>query len=111
LHERKVRALVEPLLGLNDNFRAMVEHVPADLQGHPWVQGAVHIARQLNDILAEFQVTVIEPTGEPFDPRFHEAVEHIADTSQPPGTVVSVVQAGYRLNETVVRPAKVKVAA
>ena len=110
LQEKQVRALVEPLLGLNDNFRAMVEHVPADLAEHPWVQGAVHIARQLSDILTEFKVTVIEPTGGMFDPSLHEAVEHVAGSTLPSGTIVTVVQAGYRLGDTVLRPAKVKVA-
>src|SRR3989344_5472992 len=77
--EQQLRSLLLPLLGLNDNFRAMVAHVPEDLQAHPWVEGATHIAKQLRDILAEFGVVTLEPKGEAFDPRRHEAIEHVAD--------------------------------
>lgn len=111
LQEQHMRALIAPILSLNDNFRAMVEHVPEDLENHSWVMGAVHIARQLNDILAEFNVTTIEPKGSAFDPRRHEAVAHVTEASVPSGTIVEVVQAGYQFKETVLRPAKVKVAA
>lgn len=111
LQAQHQRALIEPILSLNDNFRAMIEHVPAELQQHAWVKGAVHIARQLNDILAEFNVTTIEPRGSAFDPRLHEAIAHVTEANVPSGTIVEVVQAGYQLNETVLRPAKVKVAA
>jgi len=108
--EQQLRSMVEPLLGLNDNFRAMVAHVPADLRDHPWVSGATHIARQFNDILTSFGVVTLEPLGEAFDPRRHEAIQHVEGSGQASGTVVEVVQAGYQLRETLLRPAKVKVA-
>ncbi len=108
--EKQLRALLEPLLSLNDNFRAMILHVPNDLREHPWVVGATHIARQMEDIVTQFGVTVIEPRGEPFDPRRHEAVEHVKNSDTPSGTVVEVVQVGYQLRDTLLRPARVKVA-
>ena len=50
------------------------------------------------------------PKGEPFDPHLHEAVaQQPADGAQP-GTVLEVVQNGYRLGDDVLRPARVVVA-
>jgi molecular chaperone GrpE len=110
--EHYVRALLEPLLPLNDNFRAMVSHLPPELKDDPWVSGVLHIARQLSDTLAEFEVVTLEPAkGASFDPRLHEAIEHVANTEVPSGAIVEVVQAGYQLKDKTLRPAKVKVAA
>jgi molecular chaperone GrpE len=50
------------------------------------------------------------PEGEPFDPTLHEAVAQQPVEGAQPGTVVEVFQSGYRLGETVVRPARVIVA-
>jgi molecular chaperone GrpE len=110
--EQNLRLLLDPILVLNDNLRAMVEHTPPDLKDHGWVQGVLHIARQLNDILEEFDVAMLEPSkGSTFNPHLHEAIEHVADHSVPSGAIVELVQAGYQLNKKTLRPAKVKVAA
>jgi molecular chaperone GrpE len=55
-------------------------------------------------------VDAYEPVGEPFDPSFHEAIaQHYVPGAQP-GTVVEVYQSGYRLDGSVIRPARVVVA-
>lgn len=108
--EQQLRRVIEPMLSINDNFRAMINHVPADLKNNAWVSGVLHIARQLNDTLAAFGVTVINQTGDPFNPHQHEAIEHVSGSDQPSGTVVHVIQVGYQLGDKMLRPAKVKVA-
>lgn len=52
-------------------------------------------------------VEILDPTGEPFDPNFHEAMTMLPSDEFPPNTVTQVFQKGYLLNERVVRPAKV----
>ena len=52
-----------------------------------------------------------DPKGEAFDPEQHEAIAQTPVEGAESGTVVEVYQPGYRLNETVLRPAKVVVAA
>ena len=54
-------------------------------------------------------VEPIDATAVPFDPKFHEAVEHIKDETKPAGTVLMVVSKGYQLGNKVLRPAKVRV--
>ena len=56
-------------------------------------------------------VTTIEPAGEPFDPNLHEALSTRSENGAEPGVVLDVVQKGYRLEGTVLRPARVVVSA
>lgn len=53
---------------------------------------------------------VVDPAGERFDPELHQAMGMVDAPGQAPGTVVTVLQKGYRLNERLVRPALVQVA-
>jgi molecular chaperone GrpE len=66
------------------------------------------------DVLSAFGRAGIEafsPEGEPFDPQWHEAVAQAPIEGAASGTVVEVYQRGYKLGETVLRPARVLVAA
>lgn len=105
--ERLKGQIIEPLLQLADNFAAMTAHVPETLKEDAWAQGVLHIGRQLEQILQEFGVESIGTIGEQFDPRLHEVVgEEKGDT---PNQVAAVTRAGYKIGDTVIRPAQVKV--
>jgi molecular chaperone GrpE len=54
-------------------------------------------------------VEAFDPSGEPFDPTLHEALSTRPQDGEHPGTVVEVVEKGYRLNDTILRPARVVV--
>lgn len=105
---RQLRAIVEPLLLLSDNFRAIAGHVPAKLKNDPWAQGVLHVVRQLDDILSTYGLQPINQAKVPFDPARHEA---LADDGAPPGQaqVIEVLRPGYELDGFVIRPAQVKV--
>ena len=60
--------------------------------------------------LKKFNVEQVNPVGEPFDPRQHEAMSMVPAPDAEPNSVVAVVQKGYLLNGRVVRPAMVVVA-
>ena len=55
-------------------------------------------------------IEVIDPSGEPFDPELHQAMSMQEGEEGQSGSVLHVVQKGYRLNERLVRPALVVVA-
>ena len=55
-------------------------------------------------------VEVVDPAGEPFDPDLHQAMSMQEGEEGQSGTVLTVVQKGYRLSERLVRPALVVVA-
>jgi molecular chaperone GrpE len=106
-----VRLANERLIGelipiLDDLERALVageQHEEAQLE-----EGVRLVHRSLAGLLARHGVTPIEAEGK-FDPHVHEAL-----LSQPSeaeeGSVLEVVQKGYKLGERVVRPARVVVA-
>lgn len=56
-----------------------------------------------------FGVELIDPTGKPFDPNFHQAISMVPDPNVPNGHVASTMQKGFTLNSRVVRPAMVVV--
>ena len=59
--------------------------------------------------LEKHGVTQINPTGEKFDPNFHEALFDFEDPKLKAGTCGFVANVGYLINERVLRPAKVGV--
>lgn len=105
------RHAIESFLPLADNFRSLVQHVPESLKDDSWVQGATHVARQFDQVLESYGISVINPTGGAFDPNLHEAIEEVNDESVKSGEITEVVLVGYKLGDTVLRPARVKVAA
>jgi molecular chaperone GrpE len=66
--------------------------------------------KQLLDVLADFNVERINPTGERFDPKKHEAMTMIPSPAHETNMVVEVFQKGYALNDRLIRPARVIVA-
>ncbi|MFZ3019919.1 MAG: nucleotide exchange factor GrpE [Minisyncoccia bacterium] len=68
------------------------------------------ILGQFMAILKRLGVSLIEPTGEPFDPNLHEAIKtEETNDSKKDHTVASVMQKGFSLNGKVLRPAMVSV--
>jgi molecular chaperone GrpE len=73
------------------------------------VEGVTLVARNLRAVLEKEGLEEI-PTDGAFDPHVHEAL--LSQPSEAPeGSVIQVIQKGYRLGEHVVRPARVVVAA
>ena len=102
--------LLLKVLAVADDLDLAIEHVPAEAQGSPWVEGIAAIDRKLRALLESEGVTAMQTLGEPFDPREHEAVAHEDSTEVPDGTVLRELQRGYRVRDRVLRPALVAVA-
>ena len=68
--------------------------------------------RAAANLLEREGAVVIEAKGQPFDPNWHEAVATVPRNGRgvAPGTVIEVVEQGYRIGEQLLRPAKVVVA-
>lgn len=74
------------------------------------VEGMLLTQRLALKALADHGLEVIDPLGEAFDPSWHEAMTTQPAGEQPIDTITQVLQKGYRLNERLVRPARVIVA-
>ena len=100
-------AVIKNLLPIIDNAdRALC----ADKNSPDYVKGVEMIVKQLADITEKLGVTEIAQVGDAFDPNLHEAVMHVEDENLGENTVAQVLQKGYKLGDTVVRPAMVQVA-
>ena len=72
--------------------------------------GLKHVHADVIAALGNVGIERYSPEGEPFDPQFHEAVAQQPVEGAEPGVVVEVFQRGYRMGDSVVRPARVVVA-
>ena len=101
--ERLVRELLPVLDDLERALGAAEEHEEATLE-----EGVRLVHRQLADALRKEGLEEI-PTDGRFDPHLHEAL--LAQPAEAePGSVIEVLQKGYRLGDRVLRPARVVVA-
>ena len=73
-------------------------------------KGVELIQRQLQDTLQKLNVQEIRAKGQPFDPRFHEAIEVVESDEVPDHHVLEELQPGYRMKDRLLRPAMVIVA-
>lgn len=102
--------LLRDLLPITDNLERAVEAARGGGNGKPIVEGVEMVLRSLLDFLRTNGVIPRESVGRPFDPQFHEAVDHVESVEHPPNTVISEFHRGYQVGERVLRPARVSVA-
>lgn len=74
------------------------------------VAGVEMTQRELLNVFERHGITRVDPMGEKFDPHYHQAMFEVPTDDEPPGTVVQVMQAGFKIGERVLRPALVGVA-
>ena len=103
-HERLVRELLPVLDNLERALAAASEHDEASLE-----EGVRLVHRALRDALEREGLGEIDAHGT-FDPHVHEALL-TQPSDEPEGTVIEVVEKGYRVGDRVLRPARVVVAA
>ena len=95
--------IVKSLENIKD-FNFVVDETSSTLEG-------VELSfRLFIDVLEKAGIRPIDPTGEPFDPEYHEAMRVLENPDAEPGSVLEVIQKGYTLNDRLVRPARVLVA-
>jgi molecular chaperone GrpE len=106
--EAKSKILKE-MLPVVDNLERAIEHATQQAGTNPIVEGVQLVLRQFLSAFERLDVTPIEAAGQPFDPNLHEAISQL-ESDAAPGTVVQVLQRGYRTPERLLRPALVVVA-
>lgn len=95
------------LLPVYDNLERAVRQ---DTKDSAYKKGVEMTMTQLKKVLLQLGVTEIDALGKPFDPNFHNAVTHIEDGSFGKNIVSRVYQAGFMMENKVIRFAAVEVA-
>jgi molecular chaperone GrpE len=123
--EKRARVeLVRQLLPVLDNLeRALAASEPAEGKaahrqadervdlGSNLAEGVRLVYEELKAILERAGIESYEPSGERFDPQWHEAMMTRPGPDEKAGTVLEVLEKGYRLDGQVLRPARVVVGA
>ncbi len=99
--------MMKKMLPVVDNI-AFAEK--SDVSSPDYAKGLEMIVKQLKETLSKIGLEEIEALGKPFDPNLHEAVMHVEDENFGENEVADVLQAGYKIGDTVIRPSMVKVA-
>jgi len=101
-----VERFAQELVPVGDALEAGIQ-AGGDNPGPALLEGAQATLRQLYRAFDKAGIKIIDPTGQPFDPAWHEAMVAQESREQPPGMVLSVIQKGYSLNGRLLRPARV----
>jgi molecular chaperone GrpE len=83
----------------------------AGAEPSPLREGLELTQKQLLKVADDNGLTVLDPTGQPFNPEHHQAISQAPAQGAAPGSVLQVFQKGYLLNDRLLRPALVVVAA
>ncbi|MDG1020378.1 MAG: nucleotide exchange factor GrpE [Emcibacteraceae bacterium] len=107
-----VTTFARDMLSVGDNLSRALEALPddADLPDNvkTLIEGVKMTDRELHNIFERHGIKKIDPKGEQFDHNHHQAMFE-APTEDPNGTVIQVMQVGYKIKERLLRPAMVGV--
>ncbi len=111
-----IKEFAKDIININDDLIRAVDAAnnfsapETENTGKYFSEGVAIISKRIIETLANYGIVEIEAEGKPFDPNFHEAIE-IGDADQniDTDTITKVYQKGFKLDELVIRPSKVKV--
>ena len=94
-----------PILDNIDRAAVMDDKTSAD-----YIKGIEMIVKQFEALGDKLGIVEVAKVGDSFDPNFHEAVMHVEDDTLGENVIAEVLQKGFKIGDTVIRPAMVKVA-
>ena len=110
-----ITSFARDMLAVADNMRRALDAVPPEVRASAQggvkalVDGVELTERELLKAFEKNGVRQFSPQGEKFDPNLHQAMFEVPDASVPAGSVVQVVQPGYKIGDRILRPALVGV--
>src|SRR6201995_6046173 len=111
-----VTKFARDMLQIADNFARALAAAPADLRAgaDPQIkavlEGVESTERQLLQTMERHGVAIIDTADGKFDPNLHQAIAECPFGDKPAGSIVDVVQSGYKIGDRLLRPAMVTVA-
>ena len=99
--------IIKKLLPILDNVDRAAA---ADKETADYIKGVELIIKQFEGLASELGIEEVVKVGDSFDPNYHEAVMHTEDENLGENVIAQVLQKGYKIGDTVIRPAMVAVA-
>ncbi|RKX76604.1 MAG: nucleotide exchange factor GrpE [Spirochaetes bacterium] len=110
VHKYRHQDILSDLAEVIDNFERAIESSADSRDFDTFHEGIIMIEKQFSGMLAErYGLERIGVEGEAYDPFLHEAIMSEESSEVEEDTVKQLYQAGYRLHDRVLRPAKVVV--
>lgn len=107
--QRSIVSVIRELLPALDNLERALKYTPTDLKDSDYVKGIESVIKQFEKSFTNLGVSRILTVGQEFNPELHEAV-HLDDSAGGSKEIISEeLQAGYIVNNEVIRHAMVKV--
>ena len=110
--EYSVISFAKDLMSVMDNLSRALDHKPSDLDEHMrnFVAGVEMTKTELSNVFAKHGVEEISPEiGGKFDYNLHHAISQMASDEHPQGSVLQLMQVGYKIKDRLLRPAAVSV--
>jgi molecular chaperone GrpE len=110
-HKYALEKFVAELIPIVDSLELCKTSVPVDMRkaAEAVIEGVDLTLKMFYAAMEKFGVKQVNPVSEPFNPELHQAISMQVDAAVKPGTVISVLQKGYTLNNRLIRPALVVV--
>ncbi|RBP78544.1 nucleotide exchange factor GrpE [Marinomonas rhizomae] len=108
-HKFGLEKFAKSIVNVADNLERALASAPDTGESDPVREGVELTLKDLLETLARFEVKVVDPHGEPFNPELHQAITMVPNPELDANTVMDVVQKGYTINGRLLRPAMVVV--
>ncbi len=106
-HKFALEKFVNALMPIVDSLERGLSLIANDETQKASYEGMQMTFKMFEDTLAKFNVEVVSPEGQPFNPEFHQAMSMQENKDVEPNSVIAVLQKGYTLHGRLVRPAMV----
>lgn len=109
IFQKSREAAIEAFLPVNDDLRRTLEALEKTDADSSFIDGVKLVADKFEDVLNRYNVERIDEAGVPFDVDLHDAMmrQKPEDDSIESGTVLQVLESGYRIGDKTLRHAKV----
>lgn len=115
LSKYSITGFAREILSIADNLQRAMDSVTEESRAsnpelNTLYEGIEFTAKEIPNCFDKFGISPVEAMGQRFDHNFHQAMFEVEDPSQPAGTIVQVMQPGYKIHDRLLRPAMVGVA-
>jgi molecular chaperone GrpE len=105
-------SVVKSLIPLVDSFEAAQNSIKPETENEKKISTAYQgLYKQMVETFKSLGVEAVPGVGQPFDPNFHDAIAREDNDDVPDGTILKEFRRGFRLGNTLLRPAMVQVSA
>ncbi len=109
-HRFAVERFAADMVEVRDTLELGIAAAGSAPEAVKFVEGSQATLRVLDKAFEKAGIAVLDPTGQGFNPEFHEAMVAQPTADHPAGTILAVIQKGFTLSGRLLRPARVVIA-